>query len=788
MDTKYGLDRIELLGQSVVEFSQRLVSIYEQQANSLRSASETFRKKTSESLKENTLREEDVPGIVGLWKVILQETEYEAEANNVLAKTLTDNFVLPLQDCGNQQKQVIKRLVSSQEELEEKLTKSRETLMKSQKEYHESWTKAKSRDPSSKSCAMSACYQAHNEYLLQLTAINQFLQKYYQSALPEVLADFEEFHLHLAKSIAQCLTATAKANHTKFRERSHRLELIMDTCATVEKHKDGGRLPAPIRRAMKAHTRDSCNYIIPDHGIPAEFLTEELISNEDTRGPLTQRHDSLKKEARELEVKISYSEKAIETLLEKYENLLQSQHYGRAYETKEEILKLKQAKRNARTQLAICKDQLKLFTSEVLTDAESEPRPDSPRDFSPRPRFGRQDSGREPNGHIPDHDEKTPPLSPKSPAKKCNGSVPTSHLFQEHTFKKPTTCENCKALLSGLVKQCVKCTACKMAAHQKCIDQLPPCTKRVEGRGKLYRQNSFTALTNFTKKNLLRRQRSLSDVFRPSSPPPKDENDNKAQSEIDFVYETIKNAKSMSGLNPEERAHPGGASGYDTDGSDVRSTYTSRRSSIASTMSTMSTVSLAKSQDSRRSIMKGRSISLDYTDPKLSKKGSIRKQGYAVETKRSVSLPSDPHQGRVVYQHFDAENLQDEGDRGKIYIALHDFEGGKTDDLPLKAGVLVSVLDKPSERWWKGKASGEVGYFPSYCVEVLESWERPLRVTRSYSAAEQANQLSLKRGQIVIQISEPENGWVVVKTGQRETGRFPYQYLQPLMRKSSAST
>ncbi|XP_070565599.1 uncharacterized protein [Ptychodera flava] len=439
------------LVKTVAEFSQKVVSIYEQHANNLRTVSETFRKKTNDSLRDN--RDDEIPGLVGLWRTILQETDNEAEVNRMLAKTFTETLVLPLQDLGNQHKQVIKKIVGYQEEFEDKVVKRRESLMKCQKEYHESWTKAKSRDPSIKSAAMSACYQAHNEYLLQLTAINQFLQKYYQTVLPEVLADFEESHLHLAKSIAQCLTVTAKAGHDRSKERLRRLEIIMDACSAVEHLKDGGRLPAPIRRAMKGQPRDSCNYIIPDHGIPAEFLTEELISNDDTRGPLRERHETLKKEARELEVTISYSEKAIESLLDKYENYLEIRNYGRANEVKEEILKLKQAKRNAKAQLAICKEQLKLFTSDVLTDADLDGMSTSSRD--PRHRHGsteRKDGAGQANGSVPDK-TKTPPMSPKRPDAKCNGSVPSGHSFQEHIFKKQTACEHCKDQLAGLTKQ-----------------------------------------------------------------------------------------------------------------------------------------------------------------------------------------------------------------------------------------------------------------------------------------------------------------------------------------------
>nr|XP_006817893.1 PREDICTED: SLIT-ROBO Rho GTPase-activating protein 3-like [Saccoglossus kowalevskii] len=235
--------------KTVVEFSQKLASIYDQHANSLRTASDTFRKKTNDVLtKEN--REDEAPALLGsIWKTILQDTENEAEANSALAKAFTEYLVIPLQDCGNQQKQIIKKLTNYQEEFEDKMTKTKESLTKCQKEYHDNWTKAKSKDPANKSSAMLSCYHAHNEYLLQLTAINHFLKKYYLLVLPEILSscfeisgqgdvltfqcrpaqlwkpvlatslfdgnDHDEFHIQLAKSVAQCLSLALRTGKNK---------------------------------------------------------------------------------------------------------------------------------------------------------------------------------------------------------------------------------------------------------------------------------------------------------------------------------------------------------------------------------------------------------------------------------------------------------------------------------------------------------------------------------------------------------------------------------------------
>ncbi|XP_053197684.1 SH3 and cysteine-rich domain-containing protein 2-like [Scomber japonicus] len=52
-----------------------------------------------------------------------------------------------------------------------------------------------------------------------------------------------------------------------------------------------------------------------------------------------------------------------------------------------------------------------------------------------------------------------------------------THCFQEHVFRRPTSCQRCKHMIQGNSKQGLRCKACKVAAHLWCSSELSqqPC-------------------------------------------------------------------------------------------------------------------------------------------------------------------------------------------------------------------------------------------------------------------------------------------------------------------------
>lgn len=63
-----------------------------------------------------------------------------------------------------------------------------------------------------------------------------------------------------------------------------------------------------------------------------------------------------------------------------------------------------------------------------------------------------------------------------------------------------------------------------------------------------------------------------------------------------------------------------------------------------------------------------------------------------------------------------------------LYVILYNFKSRHQDELDLKAGDKVTVIDFSDPDWWKGKCLGRTGYFPSKYCSKLAAGERPLQV------------------------------------------------------------
>ncbi|XP_033112768.1 SH3 and cysteine-rich domain-containing protein-like isoform X2 [Anneissia japonica] len=395
------------------------------------------------------------------------------------------------------------------------------------------------------------------------------------------------------------------------------------------------------------------------------------------------------------------------------------------------------------------------------------------------------------------------------------------HVFQDYNFKKPTFCDQCRGLLRGLIKQGLRCKLCKVSVHHKCHRSVPAC------RG-----------APSEKRKLLRRQKSSSEVEGPRDETPR--------IEIDPVYEAIKSASRMSVRNhdgssssrrkssssptsPNHRhttSSPGELLDYSNADSSSRDSLSPGRSGGATPKSAPHSPA-----SSRRKLLKsyGKSMSLDAEPQAAARGGSFygyrprRQQSDIEQLEESDSesyIRSSPI-GQVVSGSF--RDLKSERDAGSSSlstgrydgsnrtlskspssstnvsskdlmsssqpvatecIALYNFEGSVPEDLTFSAGDKVYLLDSSSSEWWKGELDNKVGFFPAFCVEPIQRWERALRVTRSHKGSlEQPDGLNLRRDQIVIQMSNVESGWVTVRMGKGKRGSYPYCYLAPIHHK-----
>lgn len=115
-----------------------------------------------------------------------------------------------------------------------------------------------------------------------------------------------------------------------------------------------------------------------------------------------------------------------------------------------------------------------------------------------------------------------------------------------------------------------------------------------------------------------------------------------------------------------------------------------------------------------------------------------------------------------------------------LYVVLYNFKPRLEDELDLKAGYKLTVIDSTDKDWWKGKCLGSVGVFPANYVTKLNPGEKPLQVTQTVQinpVSMQEPTIKLLRDQIVIQIGE-DGGCLVVRTNDFRQGLCPMAYLQ----------
>ncbi|XP_045474665.1 uncharacterized protein LOC123680682 isoform X2 [Harmonia axyridis] len=113
-----------------------------------------------------------------------------------------------------------------------------------------------------------------------------------------------------------------------------------------------------------------------------------------------------------------------------------------------------------------------------------------------------------------------------------------------------------------------------------------------------------------------------------------------------------------------------------------------------------------------------------------------------------------------------------------LYVVLYNFKSRHQDELDLKAGYKVTVIDTSDPDWWKGKCFGRVGFFPSKYVLKLSPGEKPLQVTHNLQVGEGDSGMMLLRDQVVIQVGEEIDGMVVIRSGDNRQGICPLKFLQ----------
>ncbi|XP_033963641.1 SH3 and cysteine-rich domain-containing protein 2-like isoform X2 [Pseudochaenichthys georgianus] len=145
----------------------------------------------------------------------------------------------------------------------------------------------------------------------------------------------------------------------------------------------------------------------------------------------------------------------------------------------------------------------------------------------------------------PSHSPSTSPnlsLSSRSPSISPSLSMPSknqlkspvqplkTHCFQEHVFRRPTSCQGCKHMIQGNSKQGLRCRACKLATHLWCSSELSqqPCN----GKSGAFKRNFSSPLLTADTLGVVREAPAAQD-----------------NSSVDPVYEALRYGTSLAQLS-----------------------------------------------------------------------------------------------------------------------------------------------------------------------------------------------------------------------------------------------
>ncbi|XP_055933228.1 protein vav-like isoform X2 [Argiope bruennichi] len=342
----------------------------------------------------------------------------------------------------------------------------------------------------------------------------------------------------------------------------------------------------------------------------------------------------------------------------------------------------------------------------------------------------------------------------------------TDHIFQMHTFEKPTTCAECDKLLRGIFYQGYLCSVCAIAVHKDCIEdvrscgapRLPPRPPSVTVVPQILRRN----LSSANKKPYLFKVRAR---FAYQGPP-----DHLSFDSDDEIYVTNKlnnmcwegyvARTGKSGFFPPdhvEKRPPSyenpfpspniNASENAAPAPDYINTMLEGHDWFAGVMERDVATKKLEELPSGTFLLRispkqngSYAISINYQNQVKHMRVCTTDNGqhfYLSETKyfKSIVELVNWYRENSLSESFNGlhvtlmipykkalAGLTNESILGYAE-ALYDFQGTSPNMLTLRKGDRITILSKAGNQkgWWKGQIGENVGYFPySYVKEILE--------------------------------------------------------------------
>ncbi|KAL0106410.1 hypothetical protein PUN28_016261 [Cardiocondyla obscurior] len=761
------------LVQTVSDFAQELGAAMESHSANVRRLVDEFRGRSGDS-------RVDVGGMRRVWESLLRQVEADAASHLDLAAVLQQQLSRPTLEASFHRKLQSKKVFVQRDAYEQVVSKTEEKLQRARLDYKRAYAALLTNEAggSAEQELKRAYLESHNAYILQLRATNAITERYQFHCLPGLLGEIAEVYEELCGLACKCVAGTSEAAGERSGEQAKRYQVVAKEAQAVIPSNDLQALARNLSVNATPRKPPRRLYVAPapPEQIPMErisqipTLRDELVPTGTSTLPLM---EELKRDYDSLNQEIGRLQDALDALVRMQRKSAESNLYTKVAELQEDISLKRLDLGVAQLRLAAVQAQKELFGGGEASqpDGVTSRKMSNGSTGSPKLKWLKAFKS------LKTSSPTTPPLSDKKSLESEGG-----HTWREYTYRKITPCDACGQVLRGHSRQGVRCRGCKANAHTDCINMVQPalCPSLAPKKGGGI--------------PLLRRQKTQV---------PADEVPASSEHNVDAIYQVLKQAGEIRGNStnspptPPTAEHPssGAAPSSARASSHPCSSSTSAPHSPQRRRERLNLRMKSLSLDSPEGSAHVRHRPRDYyaagaretTPPRHSDSGSINrlspcspgqshgvhKHGRSAIRMSSMELPDDNEKSYSSAStspcpspHTNNQNhLNPPGKRvlppNNLYVVLYNFEARHPDELDLKAGYKITVIDKSEKDWWKGKClGGRIGYFPSAYVMRVESGQRTLQVTRNLQLADQT---TLLRDQIVIQVGEEMEGVAMVR-------------------------
>ncbi|XP_077279727.1 SH3 and cysteine-rich domain-containing protein isoform X2 [Temnothorax americanus] len=761
------------LVQTVSEFAQELGAAMESHSANVRRLVDEFRSRSGDS-------RVDVGGMRRVWESLLRQVEADAASHLDLAAVLQQQLSRPTLEASFHRKLQSRKVFAHRDAYEQVVSKTEEKLQRTRLDYKRAYAALLTNEAGggAEQELKRAYLESHNAYILQLRATNAITERYQSHCLPGLLGEIAEVYEELCGLACKCVAGTSDAAGERSGEQAKRYQAVAKEAQAIIPSNDLQTLARNLSVNATPRKPPRRLYVAPapPEQIPMErisqmpTLRDELVPTGTSTLPLM---EDLKRDYDGLNLEIGRLQDALDALVRMQRKSAESNLYTKVAELQEDISLKRLDLGVAQLRLAAVQAQKELFGGGEAgqPDGVTSRKMSNGSTGSPKLKWLKAFKS------LKTSSPTTPPLSDKKSLESEGG-----HTWREYTYRKITPCDACGQVLRGHSRQGVRCRGCKANAHTDCINMVQPalCPSLAPKKGGGI--------------PLLRRQKTQV---------PADEVPASSEHNVDAIYQVLKQAGEIRGNStnspptPPTAEHPpsGAAPSSARASSHPCSSSTSAPHSPQRRRERLNLRMKSLSLDSPEGSAHVRHRPRDYyaagpqretTPPRHSDSGSINRlspcspgQSHGIHKHvrsairmSSMELPDDNEKSYSSAStspcpspHTNNQNhLNPPGKRvlppNNLYVVLYNFEARHPDELDLKAGYKITVIDKSEKDWWKGKClGGRAGYFPSAYVMRVESGQRTLQVTRNLQLADQ----TLLRDQIVIQVGEEVDGVAMVR-------------------------